>query len=143
MDLVATPATINGSVQQSQYLQYIQLIFEMLEPSKTTTSTTEFPDSMHPTRILCPPVDNCVHNGSILAPNHKPTTVTVFTLTGPEVAQKYSLKCCSCQCIYNYSMYGNKFKGGERYYDMPRELIEVSDNIYCERTLYEFFCSLR
>ena len=106
---------------------------------KMATSTSELPESIHQPRLLCPPVDSCVHDGSTLAPNHKPTTVTVFTLTGPEVAQKYSLKSCSCQCIYNYSMYGNKLKDGERYYDKPRELIEVSDSIYCERTLYEFF----
>ena len=40
-------------------------------------------------------------------------------------------------------MYGNKKKGGERYYEEAREYVEVSDVVYCERQLYLFYCLLR
>lgn len=129
-------------LSQLQYKQCIKLISEYLEKAQSS-STVESTQRCQPHRILCPPVDCCINDGGTLIANHKPTIVTVYTLTGPEVAEKYSLKCMSCQCIYNYSMFGNKFKEGERYYNEPRELIDISDTVFCERSLYEFFCSLR
>ncbi len=102
-------------------------------------------------RFLSPPVSTCINtdcrihgsNGS-LTKNHDPITViTVYTLSGPEVALKHTLKCRACSFIYNYSTYGRKTTEGVPYYDSDRDLIEVSDATYCERQLYEFFCSLR
>ena len=74
---------------------------------------------------------------------HDPTTPTLYTLTGPEIAQKQALKCKSCSFIYNYSMHGKKLTEREHYYAEEHNFIEVSDTTYCERELYEFFCSLR
>lgn len=104
----------------------------------------------HYQRSLSPPVSCCINEkchmqgkfGSLVK-HHDPTTVTVYTLAGPEVAMKQALKCKGCSFIYNYSMYGKKLTEGERYYSTERDLLEVSDTSYCERELFEFFCSLR
>ena len=104
----------------------------------------------HYQRSLSPPVSCCINEkchmqgkfGSLVK-HHDPTTVTVYTLAGPEVAMKQALKCKGCSFIYNYSMYGKKLTEGERYYSTERDLLEVSDTSYCERELFEVFCSLR
>lgn len=101
-------------------------------------------------RTLSPPVSCCINekcrvydtSGS-LTKHHDPITVTIYTVTGPEIAQKQALKCKSCSFIYNYSMYGKKLTEGEHYYAEERDFIEVSDTTYCERELYELFCSLK
>ncbi len=46
-------------------------------------------------------------------------------------------------CVKSIGMYGKKRSDGEIYYDEQRPLIEVSDTVYVERSLYELFCSLR
>ena len=65
----------------------------------------------HYQRSLSPPVSCCINEkchkqgkfGSLVK-HHDPTTVTVYTLAGPEVALKQALKCKGCSFIYNYSM---------------------------------------
>lgn len=134
----------SSCMSRSHYLRYIQLISEVLDLTVQDTSSDDcHTGSPIQERYLCPPVDRCVHDGGALVPNHSSTIVTVFTLTGPEVAKKYTLRCVACQCIYSYSMFGNKFKDGQVYYEKTRKLIEISDTVYCERSLYEMFCSLR
>lgn len=100
--------------------------------------------------ILSPPNDVCINMGcsikgkeGSLMKNHEPTVVTVFTLGGPVVAHKFTLRCARCSTIYNYSMFGKKRTDGECYYSHRRNLIEISDSVYCERELYNLFCSLR
>lgn len=70
-----------------------------------------------------------------LVKHHNPITVTVYTLAGPEIALKQTLKCKGCVFIYNYSMYGKKLTEGEYYYSNEQPLLEVSDTSYCEREL--------
>ena len=92
----------------------------------------------HYQRSLSPPVSCCINEkchmqgkfGSLVR-HHDPTTVTVYTLAGPEVALKQALKCKGCSYIYNYSMYGKKLTEGEHYYSTERDLLEVSDTSYC------------
>ncbi len=101
-------------------------------------------------RLLSLPVFTCINpechlqgKDDALIKHHDPITVTIYMLLGPEVARKHTLKCKGCSFIYNYSTYGRKMTEGERYYASDRDVIEVSDTTYCERPLYEFFCSLR
>jgi len=97
-------------------------------------------------RILTPPVKQCINAeclGQALVSHHAATVVTIFTLTGPELGLKYALRCSKCSYIFHYAKYGRKTTVGERFYAEPREVIEVSDVTYCERDLYEMFCSLR
>ena len=102
------------------------------------------------TAFLAPPVVHCINHAcklfetaNSLERHHPPTTVTLFTFDGPVPATKVCLKCKSCSTIYNYSMYGKKKTEGERYYDTPREFIEMSDVAYCDTTLYRLYCLLR
>ena len=102
-----------------------------------------------PIHYLTPPVKSCIRPGCVgtgeLIKHHDPITATVFTISGPEPASKQLLKCGRCACIYGYSMYGYKTRAheGERYYDTQRQLIEVSDNVFCDRNLFNLFCNLR
>ena len=100
-------------------------------------------------KFLAPPVCKCLNEtcklvGSLtsLAPHHDPINVLVFTIRGPTVATKVSLRCKACSTIYNYSMYGKKTEG-EMYYSLERPLVEVTDRVYVERGVQELFCSLR
>ncbi len=140
--------------QCSRCVQLIERLEIMRESSDTNQGSSSVAavarNHTRHRRFLSPPVFTCINtdcrirgsNGS-LTKNHDPITVTVYTLSGPEVALKHTLKCRACSFIYNYSTYGRKSDEGERYYDSCRDLIEVSDTTYCERQLYEFFCSLR
>ena len=75
---------------------------------------------------------------------HTPVKVTVFTSSGPLPGCKIALRCSACSVIrYNYSKYGNKQKEGERFYDERRDLIKVSDVVYCERQLSDLFTFLK
>ena len=41
-------------------------------------------------------------------------------------------------------MYGQKSVNGEQFYEgSPRQYIEVTDEVYCERSLFELYCLLR
>ena len=98
--------------------------------------------------FLAPPVSDCIltecrGRGRPLTMPHSPITVTVFGLNGPRRATKVSLRCSSCSTIYNYAQYGHKQTTGEKWYEFKRDLIEVSDSVYCERALHELFCCLR
>lgn len=99
------------------------------------------------TAFLAPPVSKCTMpecQGAALSRPHPPITATIFTVnSGPLPALKCCLRCSKCGTIYNYSMYGRKKQGGERYYDEPRKYVEVSDVVYCERQLFSFYCLLR
>ena len=98
------------------------------------------------TAFLAPPVSQCIIpecQGS-LSRHHPLVTVTVFTLAdGPTPATKCCLKCSSCATIYNYAKYGKKATEGERYYKEPRQYVEVSDVVYCERQLFQLYGLLR
>ncbi len=96
-------------------------------------------------RFLSPPIHKCISPGcaGVLAPNHAPINVVVFTVYGPIAATKVSLRCRACSMVYNYNMYGNKQGEGEMLYPSERSLVEVSDTMYVERNVYELFCSLR
>ena len=102
------------------------------------------------TAFLAPPVAHCINHecnlfetADSLERHHPPTTVTLFTFDGPVPATKVGLRCKSCSTIYNYSMYGKKNAEGERYYDTPREFVEMSDAAYCDTMLHSLYCSLR
>ena len=98
------------------------------------------------TAFLAPPVSQCIIpqcQGS-LSRHHPLVTVTVFTLAnGPIPATKCCLKCSSCATIYNYAKYGKKTTEGECYYKEPRQYVEVSDVVYCERQLFQLYGLLR
>ena len=95
------------------------------------------------TAFLAPPVSQCIVaecQGSPLSRHHPPVSVTVFTLmNGPTPATKCCLKCNQCSTVYNYSMYGRKFQEREWFYSEPRQYIEVSDTVYCDRQLFLLF----
>ncbi len=98
--------------------------------------------------FLSPPVDHCINgecdrHGSPLSVHHAPVNVTVFTATGPLPGCKLALKCSGCSVIYNYSKYGNRKGEGEQFYDVSRELVEVSDVVYTERHLSNLFTYLK
>lgn len=100
--------------------------------------------------FLSPPVGCCINGECVkkgvpdsLYIHHHPVNVTVFTMSGPILACKVSLRCKACNTMYNYCKYGNKMKSGERMYDQPRDLVEVSDVVYCERMVADFFISLK
>ena len=95
--------------------------------------------------FLAPPVSTCINSvcKGRLVDQHKPIAVTIFGLTGPRKATKLSLRCSTCNTVYNYSQYGRRHTIGERWYEQRREYIEVSDTVYCERLLHELFCNLR
>ena len=101
------------------------------------------------TAILAPPVSSCICTqcsslGRPLYRHHSPTTVTIFTLNGPIPGTKINLKCSDCSTIYNYCMYGQKANNGEQFYDgCLRKYLEISDEVYCERSLFELYCQLR
>lgn len=101
------------------------------------------------TSFLVPPVSCCINKqcrcyAKPLYRHHPPTAVTVFTLSGPNPGTKINLKCRGCSTIYNYSMYGQKSVNGEQFYEgSPRQYIEVTDEVYCERSLFELYCLLR
>ena len=98
--------------------------------------------------FLSPPFLHCINpccrrRGIPLTIHHTPVKVTVFTSSGPLPGCKIALRCSACSVIYNYSKYGNKQKEGERFYDERRDLIEVSDVVYCERQLSDLFTFLK
>ena len=102
------------------------------------------------TFFLSPPVDRCINprcprvgSSSSLSIHHAPVNVTIFSTTGPLPGCKVALKCSTCSVIYNYCKYGNKLKEGERFYNDSRELVEVSDVVYCERQMSGLFNSLK
>lgn len=155
-------------MQQAGFLldkQYCRICISLLERLNifslhssemvsNTYSEGSLPQSASPLAkvqlILTPPNDTCInlecsHQGKrcSLIKNHNPTFVTVFTLSGPIVGQKFTLRCSGCSTIYNYSQFGKKHTDGECYYSCRRDLIEISDTIYAERELYNFFNSLR
>ena len=78
-----------------------------------------------------------------LCANHSRTEITLYFLEGPRAGVKHSLKCKSCEWIYNYSKYGKKKTIGEKFYDRGREFIEVSDTVFCSRKLHEMYCNLK
>ena len=96
--------------------------------------------------FLSPPVSTCINpacNGvGTLRLNHHDIDVVIFDMKGPNPATKLSLKCTSCAMIYNYSKYGNKNQGGEKFYESEREYIEVTDVVYVSRNLYSLYRSL-
>ncbi len=102
------------------------------------------------TAFIAPPVKHCIDtdcaryntNGSLYR-HHPPTTVTIFTMEGPVAATKVNLKCRCCGTIYNYAMYGKKKSEGERFYEVERELVEVTHVAYCKRNIQSLFCRLR
>lgn len=107
-------------------------------------------DTGQPTVFLVPPVTSCINSScglfgdeNSLVQHHSPLTVILFNLSGPKPGIKQSLKCKSCRFIYNYSMYGHKQGEGERFYDEERDFIEVTDTVFCQRHLQNFFGYLR
>ena len=98
------------------------------------------------TAFLAPPVSRCIIpecQGS-LSRHHLLVTVAIFTLlSGSTPATKCCLKCNACSTIYNYAKYGKKLTEGEQYYTEPRQYVEVSDAVYCDRQLFDLYCSLR
>ena len=101
------------------------------------------------TAYIAPPVTYCLNTscprrGELysLVIHHSEVDAVVWDVEGPIPATKVSLKCKHCATIYNYSKYGNKTTGGERFYEQERPLIEVSDVTFCSRKLYSLYCSL-
>lgn len=131
----------------SIYVRLIELMCGM-EPSEERCGTEDTNTPKRAAQILSPPVSLCINESCSrrnlsLVGHHGPTLVSVYTLSGPEIAHKYTLRCTSCDYIYNYSMYGRKTSVGEKYYALPRPLIEVSDTTFCDRQVFQLFCCLR
>ena len=96
------------------------------------------------TAFLAPPVCHCInaecqdsHSRKFLQMHHKPITVTLFTMNGPVPATKIAYRCRQCSTNYNYTMYGSKFSEGKRFY------IEITDEVFCERELFNLYTLLR
>ena len=83
-------------------------------------------------------VANCDQN---LVLNHV-TDIKIYSLAGVEAGRKVTLRCKRCKLSYNYSQFGNKHDLGFKHYPEPRKYIEVSDQVYFDRDLHEFQCSL-
>ena len=100
------------------------------------------------TMFLSPPVLTCINPScrisghmNSLSPNHAPVDVVVFDVDGPTLASKISLKCKCCNTIYNYNKYGKKKKDGECFYEVERELVEVTDVVYVTTRMYSLYTS--
>lgn len=122
----------------------------LTEPQKTMQQLSHLSEvkGIGHSIFLSPPVHHCINPschryGSALSIHHAPVNITVFTIAGPLPGSKLALKCSGCSLIYNYSKYGNIHGMGERFYDRSRELIEVSDVVYCERQLSNLFTYLK
>lgn len=103
-----------------------------------------------PVTFFTPPVSTCINSAcslcgvqNSLSAHHGEAMVTVYTLEGPRPGLKQALKCRSCSCIYNYSKYGWKRSEGERYYNIERDYIEVTDIALCSRKFHNMFCYLK
>jgi len=104
------------------------------------------------TAYTAPPVTYCINPScsrprglgelGSLGVHHSEVDAVLWDVCGPIPATKVSLKCKYCATVYNYSKYGNKTTGGERFYKQERPLIEVSDVTFCSRELYSQYCSL-
>ena len=99
-------------------------------------------------KFIGPPATSCTqsscsYKSSSLTIHNDPVNVTVFTHSGPIPATNVSLWCQKCMTNYNYSMFGNKQGNGEMYYEKERPLVEISDNVFIDRAMYQFFCVLR
>ena len=117
-------------------IQFLISLVDALPCSKDLLRQVSEKTSVVHTAFLAPPVSRCIlpecRQASLSRP-HPPIHATIFTLNGPLPALKCSLRCNKCATVYNYSMYGRKKQGGERYYDKQRKYMEVSDLVYCER----------
>ena len=78
-----------------------------------------------------------------LGVHHSEVDAVLWDVCGPIPATKVSLKCKYRATVCNYSKYGNKTTGGERFYEQERSLTEASDVTFCSRELYNLYCSLR
>lgn len=67
--------------------------------------------------------------------NHDPVRVIIFTMDGPLLGLKITLRCKSCQLNYRYDKYGGE--GGYRHYDSTREFATASNLCYIQRELCE------
>ena len=142
-DILSVPTRdIHSFLPHSDKINYFQQDGEALRKASYTFGSAH-------TSFLVPPVSCCInqecrHYSKSLYRHHPPTAVTVFTLNGPIPATKINLKCRDCNTIYNYSMYGQKSSNGEQSYEgSPRNYIEVTDEVYCERNLFQLYCLLR
>lgn len=96
--------------------------------------------------FISPPVSVCLNpvcDRNPLSLYTEPVKVTVFDIDGPHPGTKVCLRCPKCATNYNHTMFGNKRQTGERFYDLQRDYIEVSDVIYVSRTIHNLFASLR
>lgn len=137
---------ISESLMQSTYFEQ-RVSFDTFSPLLNAVSSATGIAHM---AFLIPPVNSCINEKCryygqtrSLCISHNPTTVTVFKLTGAVAGTKVCYKCWKCETNYNYAMYGNKTKDGECFYDTARDLVEISDTVYCEKQLYLLYCLLR
>lgn len=91
---------------------------------------------------LAPPTISCEYCGAHLQKNNPPTSVTLYTSTGPIPMKKVELRCRSCNINYCMSKYGSK-EEGYRYYSKLRAVAEASDACYIDRLVMNVFCALR
>ena len=148
---IMTALNVDSPITQSECTQYMALIDLVPCYKERVIPPTSYRDVLTKSRsYLAPPVKACIQPkcsmhgrpGSLYSP-HPPIQATVFTLSGPVPATKISLRCKGCSTIYNYNKYGKKNTEGERLYDCQRDLVEVTDVVYCSREMYSLFCSLR
>ena len=140
-------------VSQSKYNALLEVLNMTTLNNVATTSDTDLLWQMtlttgQPFIFLTPPVSTCQNTccklfckEESLSSHHDPVVSTVYTLNaGQEPAFKHPLRCRNCSWIYGYSMYGRKQHDGVRF---QRDLIEITDVVFCDRKLYELFCCLR
>ena len=147
--IVNAGANKEFSIAQIQFLVSIfsNYVFPCREEYMPLLQKVSEATSVVHAAFLAPPVSKCIMpecQRAALSRPHPLTMATIFTVdSGPLPALKCCLRCSKCGTIYNYSMYGRKKQGGERYYAEPRKYVEVSDVVYCERQLFSFYCLLR
>lgn len=151
-NIITSALPDNNVITDNSISILIKIFDDSLEPYKCTTSLRSLSESsgIAYTNFLAPPTSACLVEccqkfgiPDSLYQHHPPTTVSVFTLEGPQPATKICLKCRECGTIYNYNSFGKKKSEGERFYDAVRDFVEVSDMTYCDRRLLLMYSLLR
>ena len=138
------PETLT-SHQKLSYLNDRPAVMKIIEMAEELCPSLfeSFDKSTDQELILAPPVKHCLDCECRLTSNHS-CIVKAYGMSRAVNGRKYTLRCKSCALIYNYATYGNKSRDGFRHYDAEhiQDFVEVTDTVYLERSLVEFYCSL-
>ena len=97
----------------------------------------------HPLVVfLGPPTTTCTRCSRSLETHNPPVKVIVYTMTGPLLGTKITLRCVHCCLSYRYSRYGSEAEGYQ-YYSHQRQFVEASQVCYVDRELHQMWIASR